>query len=129
VTDAQLIAYCAAQVSKPHSKYTGWTVRRMCALARVAPPETMADGEVLYCVDLITLLVRRAQRIQAVPAGGHTIRVGRAFRGIDGDIRRVVSLPPHDRQGGVRYQTEPDGAQGYSRLPEFKVWAIERVTP
>lgn len=128
MTDAQLIDYCDAHCKTAKALFAAWRVNRMIELAgspRSYSPLLKHEfrqmhGEMQTLVDL-------ARKRLARPAGGIQIKRGRVYRDVNGDIRRVVDLPPHGRTVDVIWQETIDGPTHTARLADFQEWALEEV--
>ena len=144
MTDAKLIEYCAAHCKTPKALFAAWRVNRMIALAGCpkAFPEVL-DGTFHTMRDEMLRLVDLARIRMALPKDGLNIKAGRAYRGVDADVRHVIEVPPHLQGFGVVWDcvrvpaagyfsnenvaARKDRPHGYMRLSEFKAWAIEEL--
>lgn len=126
MTDDQLIKYCDAHCKTAKALFAAWRVNRMIELAGnpIRFPRLLG-GEFRQMHGEMQELVDLARKRKARPEGGLPIKVGRWYRGVNGDVRRVVDMPPHHRSYDVVWQSALEAPTSSCRLLEFQDWALE----
>lgn len=130
VNDQQLIDYCGKRCQALNCQFEGCTYARMFDLAgepRVLRHVTELVPKKMYAIrDEMQRLVDLARKRMARPAGGLPIKRGRAYRGVNGEIRQVYDMPPHGRSHIVLWRDVT--GERHTHLKEFQEWALEEVT-
>lgn len=127
MTDEQLIEHCLKKCRAPKPLFAAWRVKRMIGLAgNPRAFDEFIDGRSFYTMtDEMETLVELAKRRRARPATGLNIKVGNAYKDVNGDVRKVVNMPPHGRSFDVIW--EGATGRGQSSLADFKEWSLEEV--
>lgn len=126
MNDKQLIEYCG-RLCDGKGLFHSTNINRMIELAgnpRAYPPATYGFHTM---PEQMRILVDLARKRMARPAGGLKIEVGRSYRDVNGEVRKVVDMPPHHRSCGVKWVSATDS--GYARLEKFRDDSVEEIKP
>lgn len=121
---------CEYDCQQPKALFAAHRVNRMIRLA--GSPKAfplVLDGRFYTMREEMQQLVDLARKRAARPVNGLTIKVGKAYRDVNGETRYVLDMPPRDRSFAVIWSDIPNPtfAGTYTRLDEFKEWALEEV--
>jgi hypothetical protein len=127
MNDMQLIDYCDKHCKTPKALFAAWRVNRMIELAgspRGFAPLLKHEFQQMH--GSMQILVDLARKRLARPAGGLHIKIGSAYRDVNGEVRQVVDMPPRHRSFDVMWRGAGE-ATGSMRLADFQEWALEEV--
>ncbi|HYD58927.1 MAG TPA: hypothetical protein VEC35_01135 [Noviherbaspirillum sp.] len=137
MTDMELINYCDKHCKTPKALFAAWRVNRMIDLAGCPNGyEKLLDNAFATMRGEMQVLVDLARKRMARPNGGFHVEVGKAYRGVNGDVRYVIDIHPRFQHTAVTWDSQPrtanyfeqsrtDRPNGTMPLRDFKEWALE----